>query len=134
MERKKWNEKWNNKRNNNTNSKRKTTPRHIKPNTFLKNVKKHQQSITEETLSTVKYVYWLKWFYIFYFICLFFHFILLLYYLLYILLPFYFVYAVISYKVLFHIFSVISIIIYYTSLFIKKTLLNNFINLQDYKL
>ena len=35
--------------NKNTNSKRKTTPRHIKPNTFLKNVKKHQQSITEET-------------------------------------------------------------------------------------
>lgn len=29
----------NKKRNNNTNSKRKTTPRHIKPNTFLKNVK-----------------------------------------------------------------------------------------------
>ena len=33
------NEGKNNKRNNNTNSKRKTTPRHIKPNTFLKNVK-----------------------------------------------------------------------------------------------
>ena len=42
----------NKKRNKNTNSKRKTTPRHIKPIKLIKNVKKHPPQIIKKTSNT----------------------------------------------------------------------------------